>query len=78
MDGTFLPDHPAALLKAGRFNKVDVICGATQDDGNVYTAGTVMRLLGTLTLNICFTSIITYGTGITSRGMAHDYLTFRF
>ncbi|XP_050695281.1 cholinesterase 1-like isoform X1 [Eriocheir sinensis] len=39
VDGVFLPDHPAALHKAGRINKVHVIAGATQDDGNVFSEG---------------------------------------
>lgn len=39
VDGTFLPDTPAALLKSGRFNEVDLMVGWFLDDGNFYTAG---------------------------------------
>ncbi|XP_063867418.1 cholinesterase 1-like [Scylla paramamosain] len=39
VDGTFLPEHPAVLLRSGRYNKVDVIIGWTKDDGTVITAG---------------------------------------
>ncbi|XP_045127510.1 juvenile hormone esterase-like [Portunus trituberculatus] len=39
VDGTFLPDYPAVLLKSGRYNKVDVMIGWTRDDGSVITAG---------------------------------------
>lgn len=41
VDGTFLPDHPAALHKAGRLNKVDVMAGVTQDEGNLFSSGIV-------------------------------------
>ncbi|XP_063612199.1 venom carboxylesterase-6-like, partial [Penaeus indicus] len=33
VDGEFLPDHPAALLREGRYSKVDVITGVTQHEG---------------------------------------------
>nr|XP_027226784.1 acetylcholinesterase-like [Penaeus vannamei] len=33
VDGEFLPDHPARLLRDGRYNKVDVITGTTQHEG---------------------------------------------
>ncbi|KAK8391303.1 hypothetical protein O3P69_017135 [Scylla paramamosain] len=39
VDGTFLPDYPAVLLKSGRYNKVDVMIGWTKDDGNFITTG---------------------------------------
>ncbi|KAK8392521.1 hypothetical protein O3P69_014716 [Scylla paramamosain] len=39
VDGTFLPDFPAALLKSGRYNKVDLMVGWTRDDGDFITAG---------------------------------------
>ena len=39
VDGTFLPDYPAVLLRSGQYNQVDMIIGATQDDGNVLSAG---------------------------------------
>ncbi|XP_042856542.1 juvenile hormone esterase-like isoform X2 [Penaeus japonicus] len=32
VDGKFLPDHPAILLKKGWYNKVDFISGITQDE----------------------------------------------
>ncbi|XP_063884478.1 juvenile hormone esterase-like isoform X4 [Scylla paramamosain] len=38
VDGTFLPDFPAALLKSGRYNKVDLMVGWTRDDGDFITA----------------------------------------
>ena len=42
VDGTFLPDHPAALMKNGLYNKVDLMSGATKDEGNLFTIGTVV------------------------------------
>ncbi|KAG0700251.1 Carboxylesterase 5A [Chionoecetes opilio] len=39
IDGTFFPDSPAALLKTGRYNKVDLMIGWTKDDGNLITTG---------------------------------------
>ncbi|XP_042869256.1 acylcarnitine hydrolase-like [Penaeus japonicus] len=33
VDGEFVPDHPAVLLREGRFNKVDIISGVTQHEG---------------------------------------------
>lgn len=39
VDGTFLPDYPAVLLKSGRYNKVDVMIGWMKDDGNLITTG---------------------------------------
>ncbi|XP_050695279.1 cholinesterase 1-like isoform X2 [Eriocheir sinensis] len=43
VDGTFLPKHPAALHRAGYFNRVHVIAGAAQDDGNVFSAGLLSK-----------------------------------
>ena len=39
MDGTFLPDSPAILIKSGRYNKVEVMIGWTKEDGNIISAG---------------------------------------
>ncbi|XP_063595267.1 cholinesterase 2-like [Penaeus indicus] len=33
VDGDFLPDHPATLLREGRYNAVDIIVGKTRDEG---------------------------------------------
>ncbi|XP_037804945.1 cholinesterase 1-like [Penaeus monodon] len=33
VDGEFLPDHPATLLREGRYNKVDVMTGVTKHEG---------------------------------------------
>ncbi|XP_042225142.1 venom carboxylesterase-6-like [Homarus americanus] len=33
VDGDFLPDHPARLLRSNRYNKVDLISGVTQHEG---------------------------------------------
>lgn len=38
VDGVFLPDHPAVLIKEGYYNKVDMMSGTVQDEGNVMTA----------------------------------------
>lgn len=35
VDGHFLPDYPAILLRKGWYNKVDIISGVTQDEGAV-------------------------------------------
>ncbi|XP_047488287.1 juvenile hormone esterase-like isoform X2 [Penaeus chinensis] len=35
VDGQFLPDYPANLLRKGWYNKVDMISGVTQDEGAV-------------------------------------------
>ncbi|XP_042857967.1 cholinesterase 1-like [Penaeus japonicus] len=35
VDGEFLPDHPATLLKEGRYNKVDIMAGMTQHEGQL-------------------------------------------
>ncbi|XP_063841233.1 cholinesterase 2-like isoform X2 [Scylla paramamosain] len=39
VDGNYLTDFPAALLKSGRYNNVDVMVGWTKDDGDLITAG---------------------------------------
>jgi len=36
VDGYFLPDSPAKLLRAGNFNKSNIIVGVTRDDGSVF------------------------------------------
>ncbi|XP_063599423.1 juvenile hormone esterase-like [Penaeus indicus] len=33
VDGEFLPDHPATLIREGRYNRVDIIAGRTRDEG---------------------------------------------
>nr|XP_027227009.1 cholinesterase 1-like isoform X1 [Penaeus vannamei] len=33
VDGEFLPDHPATLVREGRYNRVDIIAGKTRDEG---------------------------------------------
>ncbi|KAK7016408.1 postsynaptic membrane assembly [Halocaridina rubra] len=33
VDGIYIPDHPAELLRSGRFNKVDLISGFNKDEG---------------------------------------------
>lgn len=38
VDGDYLPDHPAVLMKAGNYNKVDLIAGFNQHDGSIVTA----------------------------------------
>ncbi|XP_042887731.1 cocaine esterase-like isoform X2 [Penaeus japonicus] len=35
VDGEFLPDHPAVLLREGRYNKVDIISGMTEHEGGM-------------------------------------------
>ncbi|XP_068202509.1 venom carboxylesterase-6-like [Palaemon carinicauda] len=37
IDGDYLPDHPAQLLKSGRFHKVDIMTGITANE-NVFRA----------------------------------------
>ena len=39
VDGTFLPDHPAALIKSGQYSKVDMMIGTANDEGNLISAG---------------------------------------
>ncbi|KAG0727829.1 Venom carboxylesterase-6 [Chionoecetes opilio] len=36
VDGQYLPDHPAALVRDGRHAKVDIISGVTRDDGAIF------------------------------------------
>ncbi|XP_069973830.1 cocaine esterase-like [Penaeus vannamei] len=33
VDGEYLPEHPAVLLREGRYNKVDIISGINRNDG---------------------------------------------
>lgn len=42
VDGYYLPDHPAILLKSGLFNKVDIISGVTQHEGATHTIGIIL------------------------------------
>ncbi|ROT74375.1 JHE-like carboxylesterase 1 [Penaeus vannamei] len=42
VDGLFLPDHPATLLREGRYNKVDIISGVTRNEGTIVTARTLL------------------------------------
>lgn len=37
VDGEFLPDHPAVLLREGKYNKVDLISGITEHEGGIST-----------------------------------------
>lgn len=39
MDGDYLPDHPANLVREGRYNKVDVISGVCRDEGAFFGLG---------------------------------------
>ncbi|XP_027223730.2 venom carboxylesterase-6 [Penaeus vannamei] len=39
VDGEFLQDHPATLLREGRFNKVSLISGVTTGEAGLYTKG---------------------------------------
>ncbi|CAH3023185.1 unnamed protein product [Porites evermanni] len=39
VDGYFMPDSPIKLLKAGKFNKSNVMIGFTRDDGTVFANG---------------------------------------
>lgn len=44
VDGHFLPDHPATLLKSGRYHKhVDIISGVTRDDGGIFSIGIILN-----------------------------------
>ncbi|XP_071528395.1 venom carboxylesterase-6-like isoform X3 [Panulirus ornatus] len=38
VDGVFIPDHPAALVRSGRYNHVDLMTGVTRDEGSVYAS----------------------------------------
>ncbi|XP_066964902.1 juvenile hormone esterase-like isoform X1 [Macrobrachium rosenbergii] len=38
VDGDYIPDHPAVLLKEGRYNKVNIIAGFNQHDGSLITS----------------------------------------
>lgn len=39
VDGDYLPDHPANLVRDGRYNKVDVISGVCRDEGAFFGLG---------------------------------------
>ncbi|XP_069985949.1 venom carboxylesterase-6 [Penaeus vannamei] len=41
VDGEFLPDHPAVLLREGKYNKVDLISGITKHEGEIATLMTI-------------------------------------
>lgn len=36
VDGHYIPDHPARLVRDGRHAKVDLMSGITQDDGAIF------------------------------------------
>ncbi|XP_042894416.1 juvenile hormone esterase-like isoform X2 [Penaeus japonicus] len=50
IDGDFLPDHPARLMRDGKFNHVNVMAGITRDEGAIVTQTMIVReeLLNTL------------------------------
>lgn len=37
VDGEYLPEHPAQLVRDGRHAKVDIIAGVTKDEGAFFT-----------------------------------------
>ncbi|XP_047495001.1 venom carboxylesterase-6-like [Penaeus chinensis] len=41
VDGEFLPDHPAVLLRQGNFHKVDLIFGITKHEGEIAALMTI-------------------------------------
>ncbi|XP_037784822.1 venom carboxylesterase-6-like [Penaeus monodon] len=43
VDGDFLPDHPARLMRDGEFNKVDLMAGFTREDGSFITNPMLVR-----------------------------------
>ncbi|XP_045596993.2 venom carboxylesterase-6 isoform X1 [Procambarus clarkii] len=43
VDGDFLPDHPAALLKSRKYNRVDLITGVTQHEGALAATPVLMN-----------------------------------
>ncbi|XP_071527813.1 uncharacterized protein [Panulirus ornatus] len=43
VDGDYILDHPATLMRAGRFNKVDLITGVTQHEGATECMGTLVN-----------------------------------
>ncbi|XP_042894114.1 cholinesterase 2-like [Penaeus japonicus] len=53
VDGDFLPDHPARLMRDGDFNHVDLMAGITREDGAIITNPMLIRkdLLPTLQNN---------------------------
>ncbi|XP_042856183.1 cholinesterase 2-like [Penaeus japonicus] len=53
VDGDFLPDHPARLMRDGDFNHVDLMAGITREDGAFITNQMLVRkdLLAALQYN---------------------------
>lgn len=45
VDGEFLPDHPAVLLREGKYNKVDLISGITKHEGEIATLSMIFYYL---------------------------------
>ncbi|XP_042894424.1 juvenile hormone esterase-like [Penaeus japonicus] len=43
IDGDFLPDHPARLMRDGKFNRANVMSGITRDDGAIVTQPMLVR-----------------------------------
>ncbi|XP_027207995.1 juvenile hormone esterase isoform X2 [Penaeus vannamei] len=43
VDGDFLPDHPARLMRDGDFNQVDLMAGVTREDGAFATNPMLVR-----------------------------------
>lgn len=39
VDGFLLPDLPAKLLQAGKFNRTNIIAGVARDDGSIFITG---------------------------------------
>lgn len=37
VDGDFLPDEPATLMRRGKYNRVDIMAGVTRDEGGMVT-----------------------------------------
>ncbi|XP_042858614.1 putative inactive carboxylesterase 4 isoform X2 [Penaeus japonicus] len=46
VDGHFLPDYPAILLRKGWYNKVDIISGVTQDEAAVISLSKIFDDFG--------------------------------
>ncbi|XP_071528390.1 pyrethroid hydrolase Ces2a-like [Panulirus ornatus] len=63
VDGDYVPDHPAVLVRSGRFNRVSLITGVTQHEGASQAIGLTLNkpvaealrknfsVIGPLTLN---------------------------
>ncbi|XP_050720768.1 cholinesterase 1-like [Eriocheir sinensis] len=46
VDGDYLPDYPANLVREGRYNKVDVISGVCRDEGAFFGLGALTTPAG--------------------------------